>query len=106
MIKFLIKIKAYMMRSMSYMALANSAMLIFLLFSSSGFTIDLRVWGAPIIVAIVCLMTLGGYVEDKLGFWREELEITFSRNPHIQDMRKEIKFMRADLEEIKELMKK
>jgi len=86
-----------MTRSMSYMAVANSCMLLFLLVKNLELSIDLRLWGAPIIVSIILLMALFGYLEDKLGLWREELRITHTRNSELQRIGREV-------EEIKKML--
>lgn len=87
--KIAIYSKLFMQRTMSWLALINSAMIIFLVLSKLqdyGFKIYITAWIIPIFIVFVLLMILFGYIEDKTGFYREESYAAAKRNPFFEDI--------------------
>jgi uncharacterized membrane protein len=70
---------------MSWVAMINSGMILFLVLSKLqdyGIKIHITAWFIPIYFAIIMLMVLFGYLEDKAGFYREESREAAKRNPY------------------------
>jgi len=66
-----VKVKFYITRSISYMSIANSCMILFLFlakFEDYGINIRLQEWGIVIYITGFLLMVILGYLEVKLGF--------------------------------------
>jgi len=85
-IKKLVLFKMYMSRSMAYITLINTAMLLFLMLSNLeqyGIDINLRFWGVPIMLGGIIVLVLFGWFEDKVGIWTEESRVVTERNPQI-----------------------
>jgi len=88
-LNFLIYFKIWISRTMSWVNMINSGMILFLVLSKLqdyGIKIPISVWFFPIYVLVIVLMILFGYFEDKLGFFREESRITTKRNPQIEEL--------------------
>ena len=86
----LITTKLYLSRSLGYLSLFNSAVLIFLLLSNLekyGIDIELRYWTIPLVLLCVCLLILGGWIEDKLGLWKDEQVFVNNRNIHLLEIK-------------------
>lgn len=99
----LVLLKMYFLRSVSYLALVNSAMLAFLMLSNLeryGIDINMRTWALPIAVIGITTLILFGWLEDKLGLWSEENRIITARNPQIAELNKK---MDALLEKVERL---
>ncbi|MFC1691409.1 hypothetical protein ACFL0W_04470 [Nanoarchaeota archaeon] len=98
--------KLFIQRSMSYLAIINSGMILFLVLSQLeryGYDLDLRTWLIPIFLGTLAAMVLFGYLEDKLGFYKTEVEAAQKRNPQINKVLERL----DDLEsQIKNLNKK
>ncbi len=76
-------------RSLSYVAIINSGMILFLLLSrlqDYGITIHLTKWFIPIFILSIIGMMLVGFMDHKLGFHREESRIVSKRNPYFDDI--------------------
>lgn len=102
--KRLIRMKVYMNRAGSYISLINTGMILFLLLSNLeryGIDIDIHSWLIPIFIAGASMMIFFGYMEDKLGFYREEQKTTQSRSPYFGDMVKRLDRIEKQLESIK-----
>ena len=85
--------KLFIQRSMGYVAMINSAMILFLLLSKLedyGIDIRIRYWFFPIIIAGFAGLVLFGYLEDRLGFFREESKAATRRNPQITEILKRL----------------
>ena len=101
---YLIRAKAYVQRSMSYVSIVNSGMILFLFLSKlqeSGFNINLQKFGIPIFILTLFILMILGYLEDFFGFYSAEKQFGSSRDPYISA----IKQMQKDIEELKELYK-
>jgi len=81
--------KIFVQRSLSYVSILNSGMILFLLLSrleDYGYEILIEKWFFPIyIVGIIGLVCLG-YLDFKLGFHREEQKVVGKRNPYMKEI--------------------
>jgi len=87
--KFMVYSKLWVQRTMSWVAIANSGMILFLVLSKLqdyGIKIFITIWFIPIYFGVVLIMIFLGYLEDKVGLFREEVRIASSRNPHINEI--------------------
>jgi len=87
--KILIYSKLWIQRTMSWVAMINSGMILFLVLSKLqdyGIKIYITAWFIPIYIAIVLLMILFGYLEDRAGFYREESRESAKRNPYFREI--------------------
>lgn len=74
---------------MSWVAIVNSGMILFLVLSKLqdyGIKIYITAWFIPIYIAIIFIMILFGYIEDKAGFYREEVRASGLRNPYFKEI--------------------
>ncbi|MEM4755966.1 MAG: hypothetical protein QW594_02440 [Candidatus Woesearchaeota archaeon] len=81
--------KMWIGRTMSWINMLNSGMILFLVLSKLqeyGIKIHITFWFFPIYFLIVLLMVVFGYLEDKAGFFREELRIAQERNPQLNEI--------------------
>jgi hypothetical protein len=86
----LVRNKIFIQRTLSYIAIVNSAMIMFLVLSKLqdyGIEIHITKWFLPIYLATFILLIGFGWLEDRLGFFREEMGQQSERNPHIQEWR-------------------
>lgn len=103
--KFLIYSKLWIQRTMSWVAIINSGMILFLVLSKLqdyGIRIYITAWFIPIYLGVVFLMILFGYLEDKAGFHREELKAQSMRNPYFEEIIKRLDNIENRLKRIKE----
>lgn len=87
--KFLIYGKLWIQRTMSWIAIVNSGMILFLVLSKLqdyGMKIYITAWFIPIYFAVIILMIFFGYLEDKAGFHREEARAETMRNPYFKEI--------------------
>jgi len=76
-------------RSLSYVALINSGMILFLLLSrlqDYGVNIHITKWFIPIFVFSIIGMIIVGYLDYRFGFHREEARQVSKRNPYFEDI--------------------
>lgn len=91
--KVLIHTKIWMHRTMSWIAMLNSAMILFLVlskFQDYGVEIYITAWFVPIYIGLILLMILFGYIEDWAGFHREETHALAKKNPYFEDITKRL----------------
>lgn len=101
---FLMRIKVYLARAGSYIALINTTLIIFLFLSNlEKYNIDIRIeqWIIPISIIGVIMMILFGFIEEKLGFYGEEQKVSYSRNPYMQDIVKRLDSIEKKLDKKK-----
>jgi predicted Na+-dependent transporter len=82
--KWLVYSKVWAQRTMSWVAVLNSAMILFLVLAKLqeyGLNISVSHWFVPIFVVLVFLLVFFGYIEDRAGFHREEIHEVAKRNP-------------------------
>ena len=100
--------KVWVQRSMSYIAIANSAMILFLLLSrleDYGIEVNIAKWFFPILIIGILLMVLIGYIDDKLGFYREEHREVSRRNPYLVEIIERLDKIEKGLNTIKKKRK-
>jgi len=93
-IKFIIYFKIWISRTMSWVNMLNSGMILFLVLSKLqdyGFLLPIKFWFFPIYILVIILMIIFGYFEDKLGFFREESRIATKRNPQMEEILQRLK---------------
>ena len=86
---FFIRLKIYMARTSSYISLVNTAMILFLFLSNlEKYDVDIYIkdWIVPIFGFGLIGMFFFGYLEDKLGFYKQEQRTTQSRSPYLTDI--------------------
>lgn len=96
--------KVWIQRSMSYIAIANSAMILFLLLSrleDYGIELDIARWFFPILIIGILLMVLIGYIDDRLGFYREEHKAVSGRNPYLVEIIERLDKIEKDIKRLK-----
>jgi len=91
----LIYCKVCMQRTMSWMAMINSAMIVLLVLSEFG--ISVKKWAIPIYIAAVVIMVIVGIIEDRAGFHREEMRTIAERNPYFLDIMHQLKEIKRRL---------
>ncbi len=87
--KFLVYSKLWIQRTMSWIAIINSGMILFLVLSKLqdyGMEIYITAWFIPIYLGIIFLMIFFGYLEDRAGFYREEVREAAKRNPYFKEI--------------------
>lgn len=87
--KFMVYSKLWIQRTMSWIAVVNSGMILFLVLSTLqdyGIKIHITAWFIPIYFGIIILMMVFGYIEDKAGLFREESRATADRNPYFKEI--------------------
>lgn len=97
----------YMARSMTYVGMINSAMILFLLLSNLekyGIDIDLRSWMIPLVITGIFVLVIWGFIEDKLGLWRYEQKVSTDRNYHTNEILKKLTEMEKRLEVMEKWM--
>lgn len=87
--KFAVYSKIWIQRTMSWISIINSAMILFLVLAKLqdyGIKIHITAWFIPIYIGVILLMILFGYLEDKAGFYREESRASAKRNPYFNEI--------------------
>jgi len=85
----LAELKVNISRSMSYVAIVNSGMILFLLLSrleNYNIDINLSVWFLPLFLLSIIGMIIVGYIDNKIGMHHEEQRVSNTRNPHMMDI--------------------
>ncbi|MBW3019433.1 hypothetical protein KY329_04595 [Candidatus Woesearchaeota archaeon] len=81
--------KIFIQRSLSYVAILNSGMILFLMLAkleNYGIDINLTKWFLPIFIMTVAGMITVGFIDTKLGFFAEEKRRIHNRDPHEKDI--------------------
>lgn len=108
----LIKLRTWLMeakilfnRSISYISILNSGMILFLFLSKlkeSGYiSFDLGTYFIPLFIITFIIFILIGYMEDKLGFFREEQRRQMNRNPQVNETYKIVKEIQEKIKKFK-----
>ena len=87
--KMLVYSKVWAQRTMSWIAILNSAMILFLVLArlqDYGLKISVTRWFIPLFILLIVLMILFGYIEDRAGFHREEIHEVAKKNPVFNDI--------------------
>jgi hypothetical protein len=91
--KVLVHSKVWAQRTMSWIAILNSAMILFLVLAKLqeyGFEIAITKWFLPLFVVLIVFLVFFGYLEDRAGFQREETHEIAKRNPVYNDILKRL----------------
>lgn len=99
--KILVYSKVWAQRTMSWIAVLNSAMILFLVLArlqDYGLNIAITHWFIPILILMVLLMVFLGYLEDRAGFHREEAHEISKRNPMMNDILKRLERIEKKLD--------
>ena len=91
--KFLVYSKIWAQRTMSWISIANSGMILFLVLSKLqdyGINLYITKWFFPIFALTIFLLILLGYVEDKAGFHNEEMKTMGDKNPTFNEILKRL----------------
>jgi len=87
--EILIECKILIQRSMSYVSIINSGMILFLMLSQLqeyGVNIPLTRWFFPLFFASVAAMLVVGFLDTRLGFFRTEHRRNTQRNPYFEEI--------------------
>ena len=101
--KFLVYSKLWVQRTMSWVAIANSGMILFLVLSKLqdyGMQIYITAWFIPIYLGVILIMIFLGYLEDKVGMYREESRASASRNPYFKEIIERLEKIEKDIKKI------
>ena len=96
--------KLWIQRTMSWIAIVNSGMILFLVLAKLqdfGYAVHITAWFIPIYFLILILMVFLGYVEDKVGLHREESRAAASRNPYLVEILEKLNNIEKDVKELK-----
>ncbi len=91
--RFMIYSKVWAQRTMSWISVANSGMILFLVLArlqEYGINISVTHWFVPLFLVMLLMLILLGYIEDKAGFHREELHEVAKKNPLLNDIIKRL----------------
>lgn len=72
--------KIYVSRITGYVNLVNMAGIIFIMLTDRG--VNLKKWGFLLFASLFCIVTIVGWLDTKLGFFRQEAKRTADRNPY------------------------
>ena len=98
--KKIVRSKIFLQRSMSWLVVANAAMIFFLVlskFQDYGYYIYITKWIIPLFFGFMAFMLIFGYLEDKLGFYAEEINAYESKNPYMEDIVKRLERIEQQL---------
>ena len=95
-----VRLKMYAHRSMSYLAVINAAMLLFLTLSKLedkfDENINVAAWFFPLTIGGVMLLVFFGWLDDHFGFFNEETRAIQKRNPDLQRILRIVEGIRDD----------
>jgi hypothetical protein len=110
--KTIIDAKIWLIRSQSWISVANTAMLGFLFLSQLGLQdatgkTDIKV-ALIVITVTLTFMVIWGFLDDKLGFFGEEANRSWTRgrNPHIDRIHESLERIETRLNEMEGRMSK
>lgn len=86
---FLVKNKIYLQRTTSWISALNSGMILFLVLGKLqeyGVKVSITKWFLPMYIGIIIAMIYFGYLEDKFGFFKEEIKTQQKRNPYMNEI--------------------
>ena len=81
--------KMFMSRTASYLAIINAGMILFLVLSrieDYGIDIEIEKYFFPILILGLFILTIFGWLDDKLGFHELERKHVEKRNPYMRDI--------------------
>lgn len=92
--------KIWIQRAMSWVTIANSGMILFLVLSKLqeyGVSIYITMWFIPLYIVVIILLMFLGYLEDKAGFFREEQRLSSLRNPYLVEISRKLDRIEKEL---------
>ena len=101
---WLMRQKVYASRSMSYISLLNTAILVYLAIITFNKSHDITVSGwyaIPIIIILTIGTLLVGWLEVKMGFFGAEQKVTADTNPRIVEIIDKLDNIQKDVDELK-----
>jgi len=96
--------KIRVQRSMSYISIINSGMILFLMLSrlkEFGINISLTQWFFPLFIASIFAAIAVGHMDIKLGFFKEEAGAVAKRNPVLTDIQNKLNSIETKLNRLK-----
>ncbi len=106
-------IKSYMQRSLTYLSLLNSGMILFLFLGKlkeiGYISFDLKIYVIPLFLGTLLILCFIGWIEVRfLKGWQTEAEISFNLSPPFKEMKRKIDLIynKLDIEEGTHLMQK
>jgi len=105
---YVIHSKIFLQRTMSWISIANAGMILFLVlskFQDYGLELHITRWIIPIYLGFIVLLVVFGYVEDRLGFHREEKRAQESKSPYMKNVVKRLERMEKKINSIQRKVK-
>ena len=96
--------KIRVQRSMSYISIINSGMILFLMLSrlkEFGIDISLTQWFFPLFITSIFAAIAIGHLDIKLGFFSEEAGAVSKRNPVLTDIQNRLGSIENKLNRLK-----
>jgi len=104
----LAELKIYLARTNSYIIIINSAMLLFLMLDKAkdyGINLDLKKYGIFVFILAYGSIIFIGWMDTKLGFFKEEARRNSLRNPYFTEIREYVEKIDKRLDDIEKRMK-
>lgn len=102
--KLMAETKMRIQRSMSYLAIINSGMILFLMLSKLkefGIDIQLTHWYLPVFIISIIGAIAVGHIDVKLGFLTEEAGAVSRRNPVLTEIQEKLERIESKLNKSK-----
>jgi hypothetical protein len=100
----LITYKVYLSRANGYAGIISLGMLLYLSISDLkkyGILIKLDTYFFPILLFVIAFLIFLGWVDDKIGLFREEIRFITRRNPQMEEVLEQLKSIKEDLKNLK-----
>lgn len=101
--------KFYLQRTMSWVSLANSGMIMFLVFAKLQqeykIEMDISLLFVPLYIFCLCVLTFIGYIDDSFKLYSKEAKISQSRSPFVNEMFARLDKIEEQLKNIEETVK-
>jgi len=100
--------KIWIQRAMSWVTIANSGMILFLVLSKLqeyGVSIYITLWFIPLYIVVIFLLMFLGYLEDKAGFFREEQRLSSLKNPYLVEISNKLDRIEKEVKQIRKKRK-
>ena len=82
------RIKVYFHRAMAYASIINFVMVVFIFIKSYG--LDVQKYSVLIVCATISFILFIGFLDDKLGLYKEEQRFHYSRVPQLRHIEKKL----------------
>ena len=87
----LVRTKIRLQRTTTYLAIFNSGMIFFLFLSKLqdyGINIHITKWFFPLYILTMISLFVFGWLDDKVGLYREEMKQSQDKNPYMSEMQR------------------